>query len=538
MRGLMMDYQLTIPALMRRAETLSSQVEIVSRRQDKSIHRYRYGDMIRRAKCLAVALKDIGVGCGDRVATLAWNHHHHLESYFAIPAIGAVLHTLNVRLHPHELAYIAEHAGDRIVIADSSLLPLLDKLRARVKFDRVIVIDGHDQLRVGDMEYEELLANASVERFEYTDIDELDAAAMCYTSGTTGRPKGVVYSHRAIVLQAVDWTTADSVGIRRRDVLLAVPPMFHINGWGFPFIAALVGAKLVLPGRHLDPASLLELIETEHVTLSGGVPTIWLGVMHALDDGAHNVSSLRTLASGGSAIPVALMRAWEERYGVTMLHIWGMTEMTAVGTVSRCPPELDDAPADARYRRRAKQGTPASFVEVRARGDAGLVPWNGETMGEIEVRGPMVASAYYNNQEAADRFTDDHWLKTGDVATIDPSGCVELRDRSKDLIKTGGEWISSLALENALMGHPSVAEAAVIAVPHPRWGERPLAVVVLKPGRAASAADLREHLAPCFTKWSLPDAFEFVDEIPRTSTGKFLKAALRERYRAYRVDSP
>ena len=543
MRGLMMDYPLTIAAILRRVDALFSSREVVSRRADKTVHRYTYGDMSRRAKQLATALRSLGVERGDRIATLSWNHDRHLETYFAIPAAGAILHTLNLRLHPEELSYIVNHAEDRIIIVDRSLLPLFEKLREHVHPERVIVMgDGDDRLE-GALEYEDVLQTGDADRYDDRLVrDENDAAAMCYTSGTTGRSKGVVYSHRALALHCLNWTGADSLGIRGRDTILAVPSMFHIAGWGLPYIAAFVGAKLVLPGRHLDPASLLDLIETERVTLSAGVPTIWLSVLQALEAGAsHDISSLKTLASGGSAVPEALIRAWDERHGVTLLHIWGMTEMTAGGTIARCPPDLERAPVDRQYEWRAKQGIPNPFYEIRARGEAGIVPWDGRTMGEIEVRGPLVADQYYRGVDSAP-FTEDHWLRTGDIGTIDEHGCVEIRDRSKDLIKSGGEWIGSVALENAIMGHPAVAEAAVIGIPHPKWDERPLAVVVRKPGATVTGDELRAHLEGSFAKWSLPDAFEFVDAIPKTSTGKFLKAALRQQYRdrspATRVDLP
>jgi fatty-acyl-CoA synthase len=537
MRGLMMDYQLTIPAIMRRVETLSADVEVVSRRGNRGIDRYTYADMVRRAKQLAVALQDLGVRPGDRVGTLAWNHHRHLEAYFAVPAIGAILHTLNLRLHPKELATIANHAADRFLIVDRCLLPLLERFRPQLKVEAIIVMDDDGAVPDYAIDYDGLLARSDASRFVYPEPDEHDAAAMCYTSGTTGQSKGVLYSHRSIVLQSMHWTAADGFGLCRRDVVLSVVPMFHINGWGMAFTAALVGAKLVLPGEFLDPSSVLELIHNERVTLSAGVPTVWLGVLQALEkDHAHDVASLRTIIIGGSAVPEALLRGYD-RLSIRVVQAWGMTEMAAVGTVSLLPPHLDAAPPDDRYRARARQGAALPFVEIRARGENGFVPWDGESMGELEVRGPTVASQYYDNAAATECFTDDGWFRTGDIVTIDRQGSIEIKDRSKDLIKSGGEWISSVALENALMGHPAVAEAAVVGVPDGKWDERPLACIVVKPGCAASVDELRSHLAADFPKWWIPDAFEFIDAIPRTSTGKFLKSALRERYRGQR-DTP
>ena len=529
-----MDAQLTVPAILRRAETFFGGTEIVSRRADKSVHRYSYADMIGRAKRLAVALRELGIGPGDRVATLAWNHHRHLEAYCAITAIGAVLHTLNLRLHANDLSYIINHADDRALLLDESLLPLFEACSPHVNLHHVIVM-GAGSAPEGMIDFEELGASADPERFAYVDLDEREAAAMCYTSGTTGVSRGTLYSHRAIALQSLNWLIADLVGIRQRDVILPVVPMFHIQAWCLPFAALMAGAALVLPERFQDPASLVELITDEHVTVSAGAPAVWLAVLQALESSGRSgkIGYLEKLVIGGSAAPKAAVQAFQERHGVTVIQAWGMTETTSVGLVNALPADLETQAADVRYEWQARQGIPPPFVEIRARSDRGLVPWDDETLGELEIRGPTVARAYYNSPDAADRFREDAWFRTGDVVTINARGCVQLHDRTKDLIRSGSEWISSVALENALLGHPAVAEAAVIAVPHPRWQERPLACVVLKPGRTASAEELREHLAADFPKWWLPDATEFMDHMPRTSTGKLLKTVLRDRFKDY-----
>jgi fatty-acyl-CoA synthase len=544
MHGLIDNYQLTVPAILRRAATVFGGRPIVSRSADGSVHRYTYREMAERAHRLGGALQEIGIRPGDRVATLAWNHHRHLEAYFAIPSIGAVLHTLNLRLHHHDVSYIASHAGDAALIVDESLLPLVARLEwPRTARHLIVMRDDGATLEAvrGDnwpepIDYDTLLSGSDVAPIAHEVTDERSAAAMCYTSGTTGRPKGVVYSHRALALQALVLLTADNVGLSQRDVVMAVVPMFHINGWGLPFGAALAGSGLVLPGHRLDASSLLNLIASERVSLSGGVPTIWLSVLHMLDaqQDLHDVSGLRALIVGGSAVPEAMLRGYRERHGITIRQAWGMTETTSISTVCTLPTMLDDASLATQYGWLSRQGTPAPFFEIRARGDEGLIPWDGTAMGELEVRGPTVASAYFDEPGSADRFTDDGWFRTGDIVTIAPGGCVALRDRTRDLIRSGGEWISSMALENALMGHPAVAEAAVVAVPDAKWDERPLACVVLKPGATTTAEDLRQHLQATFAKWWLPDTYEFVDEIPRTSTGKFLKSALRDRFGATR----
>ncbi|WP_207635146.1 long-chain fatty acid--CoA ligase [Thermaerobacter marianensis] len=538
----MMDFPLTLLTIFRRAEALFGHREIVTRLPDKSFHRYTYRDFTQRARRLAVALQELGVGRGDRVATLMWNQYQHLEAYFGIPAAGAVLHTLNLRLHPSELAYIVQHAGDKVLIVDRTLLPLYQQFKDHVQLEHVIVVGGSVPAAAGPdggtlLDYEELLAAADPSRYREPDLDEREAAAMCYTSGTTGRPKGVLYSHRALVLHSLGTALPDGVGIGEADCCLPVVPMFHANAWGMPFTATMVGAKQVFPGPHLDPVSLLEDFAQERVTVTAGVPTIWLGILQELDKnpGRWDLSSLRAMLIGGSAAPKGMIRGFQERHGLRVVHGWGMTETSPVGTISRLPADLAGAPADVQYEVRAKQGRPLPLVEIRARNEQGIVPWDGQTMGELEIRGPWIAAAYYNAPEAADRWTDDGWLRTGDIVTIDPRGFVEIKDRDKDLVKSGGEWISSVALENELMAHPAVAEAAVIAVHHPKWQERPLAVVVLKEGHTATKEELIEFLRPKFAKWWLPDDVVFVPEIPRTSTGKFLKAALRERFRDHLV---
>ena len=528
MQGLIMDFELTIPVMLRRAEQLFGSQEIVTRLPDKSLHRYTYKDFIPRARRLGAGLAELGMGRGDRVATLAWNHYQHLEAYLGIPAFGGVTHTLNLRLHPNDLGYIAKHGGDKLLIVDESLLPLAQKFLAETDIEQVVVIGDAPE---GTISYEELIAGTD-DPGDYPELEERDAAAMCYTSGTTGHPKGALYSHRAIFLHTLVATMSGVLSISEADTVLPVVPMFHANAWGFPFSCTMVGAKQVFPGPHLDPPSLLELFQDERVTITGGVPTIWLGILQVLDQqpDAYDLSSLRAMIVGGAAAPRSLIEGFQERHGLNVLHAWGMTEMAPLGTTAQLPPDLEDASDDEKYAYRAKQGRPAPLVEIRARGEDGIVPWDGETMGELEVRGPWISSSYFDAPEAADRWTEDGWFKTGDVVTIDGRGCIEIQDRSKDLVKSGGEWISSVALENSLMGHPAVAEAAVIAVPDERWSERPLAVCVFKEGESATAQELREHLAASFASFQLPERFEFVDEIPKTAVGKFKKTALREQF--------
>ena len=539
MLGLTMDYSLTVAAIARRAETLFGNRPIVSRRPDHTLHRTTYVECLQRARRLAGALHALGVRPGDRVATLCWNHHRHLETYFAVPLMGAVLHTLNLRLHADELAYIARHAEDQVLVVDESLLPLLEKFRDRAAFRPVVVVTDGAAVPRGMLEYEALVAGAPEPLPDFPEPDERAAAVMCYTSGTTGRSKGVVYSHRALVLHSMATAMADSFAIQAADVVLAIVPMFHANAWGLPFTAALTGAGLVFPGPHLEPAALLELCHAERVTFSGAVPTVWLGVLEALDacPGMYDLSALRTIVIGGAAAPDSLVRGLEERHGLRPITSWGMTETAPVGTVGWLTPDGAALPAADRHSLRMKQGLPGALLERRVRNEQGEVPHDGVSMGELEVRGAYVASAYYRPEEDGGWFTADGWFRTGDIASIDPLGYLEIRDRTKDLIKSGGEWISSVALEGALMGHPAVAEAAVVAVPHPRWLERPLAAVVLREGRTAEPAELLAHLAGRFPDWWLPDDIVFVPAIPRTSTGKFLKSALRASLRGHYRES-
>ena len=532
MEGLIMDYELNIPAILRRGEQLFGEREIATRLPDRSWHRYTYAEFAPRARRLAAALRnELGLGDGDRVGTFCWNHYQHLETYIGVPVGGMVTHTLNLRLHPDDLTYIATHAGDRVLIADKVLWPLVENFRERVGFEHVIAV-GDGPTPDGAIEYEDLIASAEPGDLPDREIDERTAAAMCYTSGTTGQPKGALYSHRAIALHSLASAMAGVLSVTEGDSVLPVVPMFHANAWGFPFTCTLVGAKQVFPGPFLDGESLLEAFQQERITITAGVPTIWMGILAELDanPGKYDTSTVRAMVVGGSAAPQAMIEAFEKRHGLRILHAWGMTEMCPLGTVSELTSRELALSEEEQFRYRAKQGIPAPFVEMRARGADGIVPWDGQTMGELEVRGVWISSAYYETPEGTDRWTDDGWFKTGDIVTIEPHGYIEIQDRSKDLVKSGGEWISTVALENALMGHPAVAEAAVIAVPDEKWAERPLAVVVLRNGQTTTGDELREFLAPNFAKWWLPDRFEFVEEIPKTAVGKFRKTSLREMF--------
>jgi fatty-acyl-CoA synthase len=535
MRATMMQYPLTLNHILERAGKLYNKTEIVSRLADKSVHRYTYGDFYRRARQLAHGLQKAGLRRGDRVGTLMWNSYAHLEAYFGIPAAGGVLHTLNLRLFPEDIAFIANHAEDRFLIVDDALLPLYEKFKPQVNFERVFVFSLSGMpTPAGYQSYEDLLQSARGE-FVYPEIDENEPCGMCYTSGTTGRPKGVVYSHRSTVLHALVAAMPDQLGFTVDDVVLPVVPMFHANAWAVPYLCTLVGTKQVFPGPFLDPESVLELFEKEQVSVSAGVPTVWLGMLQALRQhpGRWQLTPKMRTIVGGSAVPEAMIRGYAE-LDIEVMQGWGMTETSPLATISRIIGRYKDLPPSERYAVAAKQGVFCPFVDIRIMADDGEAPWDGRTVGEVQVRGPWITEGYHAIGSPLENFTSDGWLRTGDVGMIDSHGMLKLTDRTKDLIKSGGEWISSVDLENAIMGHPAVQEAAVIAVPHPKWDERPLAVVVLKPSQQAGSEEIREHLAKQYAKWQLPDAVVFVDAIPRTSTGKFLKTKLREQYRDWK----
>ena len=537
----MMDVPLSLNHVLERAGALFPTQEIVSRRPDKSLVSHSYAQWHRRTRALAAALAGLGLQKGDRVATLCWNHHAHLECYFGIPAAGGVMHTLNLRLAPEEIGWIAADAQDRVLIVDDVLLPLYEQFKHLHPFEHVIVFPfSGARVPAGFTDYEAWLAAADPDAWSAAPHLETDPVAMCYTSGTTGRPKGVVYSHRSTLLHTLVGCMGDFWGLKGTDVLLPVTPMFHANCWGTPYGAILTGAKLVFPGPHLHPEDLLDLMTLEPPTLSLGVPTIWMGMIQAYSaaqDPAHPQhgrwklpQGMRSLV-GGAAVPESLIRAFDA-HGIWLLQGWGMTETSPLAAVSYPKAELRDAPPDERYRRAAMAGVPVPLVDLRIRGDDGQdAPWNGQAVGEIQVRGPFITGGYHAVPVSEEKFTPDGWLRTGDVASVDTLGFVRITDRTKDLIKSGGEWISSVDLENALMGHPAVAEAAVIAIPDEKWSERPLACVVIKPGHTAEPAALNAHLQQHhFAKWQLPERYEFIDAVPRTSTGKFWKLKLRERF--------
>ena len=546
MKGLMQDVPLTLQMVLERVATLYPNKTVATKTAD-GVRRRTYAELVGRVTRLAATLAQMGIRPGDRVATFAWNSDRHLELYLAVPCMGAVLHTLNPRLHPDQVRWIADHAADRIVFYDASLEPALDAVGELATVSALVRMNDLDDDNApslsGAVDYEQLLSEAD-ESFAWPALAEDDAAAMCYTSGTTGNPKGVVYSHRSSVLHSMASLFVDSIALCERDVVLPIVPQFHANAWGTAYAALMTGANLAMPGRFMaDPRSVAALTEAEGVTVSAAVPTVWFSVLQAIEAGQVDAAALRSLeriTCGGSAVPESLMNGYDA-LGIRIIHAWGMTETSPLASVARVTSGV--AP-DEVLRARLTQGLPLPTLKVRLETESGeIAPWDGETMGELQINGPWIADAYYDpdapdGRGGLDRFADDtagnRWLKTGDVAVIDDQGYIKLVDRTKDLVKSGGEWISTLELENLLLAHPKVTEAAVIAVPHPKWDERPLACVVAADD-SLTRDEVRSYLAEHIAKWQVPDDVVFIDEVPKTSVGKFDKKVLRDKFAGHQL---
>lgn len=535
---MMMDTPLLLTGFLERARRYYPNKMIVSRTSETMIHRFTYTTYVERTKRLADALTKIGMTKGMKVGSFAWNHHRHLEAYFAVPCAGAVLHMINIRLAPEHIVYVINHAEDEILLVDSDLYTLMAPLVPQfTTVKKIVIMQDTPKLPPAPTgitlyDYETLLAEASATFTFPEDLDENTPAGMCYTSATTGMPKGVVYTHRSLVLHSMISGLSDTLGLAERDVVMPIVPMFHANAWGLPFAAVNFGATQVLPGPAFTPALLLDLIEQEKVTITAGVPTIWLGMVKEQDNAPRDLSSLRLVVSGGSASPKGLIRKFEQDYGVPFLVGYGMTETSPLVSVSNFKKEMDDWTYEDKLELRATQGLTTPLIETRVINQHGEVPWDNETMGELIIKGPWIASGYYKDERTAEAFQNG-WLYTGDIAVMTPEGYIRITDRTKDLIKSGGEWISSVDLENALMTHPAVFEAAVVAMPHEKWQERPLACVVLKEEGAATKEELMAYLEQHVAKWWLPDEIVFIDEVPKTSVGKFLKAKIRDNIATY-----
>ncbi len=539
MHGLMMKMPLMISSLIRHADRYHGDTEIVSRLTEGGIHRYTYSDAHRRARQLANALTALGVRPSDRIATLAWNTHRHLELYYGISGIGAICHTINPRLFPEQISYIINHAEDAYVFLDLTFVPLAEKVAplCRTVKGYVVMTDrAHmpPQTSLPNVVCYEELVNGHSDDLEWPELDENTASSLCYTSGTTGNPKGVLYSHRSTLLHAYASALPDTLGLSANDAILPVVPMFHVNAWGLPYAAPLVGAKFVFPGPGLDGASLYELYENEKVTFTAGVPTVWLGLLQYVREKKLKFSTLKRLIVGGSACPPAIIRAFQDEYGVRVVHAWGMTEMSPLGTVNASKQKQGAWAPEQKFALQAKQGRPVCGVELKIVDSEGKeLPRDGKAFGDLLVRGPWVTNGYFKGEGGSP--LRDGWFPTGDVATLDPDGYIQITDRSKDVIKSGGEWISSIELENIAVGHPAVAEAAVISARHPKWDERPLLLVVKKPGANVSREELLKFYEGKIAKWWLPDDVVFVDSLPHTATGKLLKTKLRDDFRDYKL---
>ncbi|WP_078408554.1 long-chain fatty acid--CoA ligase [Priestia abyssalis] len=528
----MMDVQLTVPLMMERAEKFFGKKEVISR-TGSGIRRVSYSEIAERTRKLSSMLSHLGVQKGDKVGTFAWNHHWHLEAYFAIPGAGAVLHTINIRLDPKQIAYIINHAEDKVLLIDECFLPLFEQIKNDLPtVEAYIVMTDSEELPQTNFHpvyhYDQFIEQGNPQ-FEFCkDIKELEPAGLCYTSATTGNPKGVVYSHRSVVLHSMALGLADNAAVSESDIAMPVVPMFHVNAWGLPFAAVWFGTTLVMPGPFFTPKVLAELIESEKVTIAAGVPTIWMGLLKELEEKQYDTGSLRSVLCGGSAAPKAVIERFEKKFNIPFVHAYGMTETSPLVVLSRLKSYQSDIEDEEKYEYKAKQGLLVPGVEMKVIGKDGEVEWNGKEMGELLLRGPWIASEYYKDERSSDAFRDG-WLYTGDVVTVDEEGFIKIVDRTKDLIKSGGEWISSVDLENALMAQESVFEAAVVSIPHEQWQERPIACVVLKENMQGKVTkeELLQFLEPQFANWWLPDDILFLNEIPKTSVGKFLKRTLR-----------
>jgi len=538
MQGLMMDMPLLISGLLQHADRHHADAEIVSKTVDGSVHRYTYRDAHARARKLAGALQRLGVRPGERIATLAWNSYRHFEIYYAVAGSGAVIHTINPRLFPDQITYIANHAEDQYVFFDLSFAPLLEKLAPLLKTVKGYVAmcapEAMPKANIPDLLCYEALLEKEKDDLQWPSFDERTAACLCYTSGTTGNPKGALYSHRSTMIHAYGAALPDALNLSARDVVLPVVPMFHVNAWSLPYSCAMVGAKMVFPGPHLDGKSLHNLFETEGVTFSAGVPTVWLGLLSYMKEQKLKFSTLKRTVIGGSACPSAMIRAFQDEYGVEVLHAWGMTEMSPLGTVTTFKAKHAGWTKEQRVALQNKQGRAIFGVDMRIVGEDGSeLPNDGKAFGDLQVRGPWVIQSYFKG-EGGDPLKQG-WFPTGDVATLDPDGYMQITDRSKDVIKSGGEWISSIDLECIAMAHPAIAEAAVIGIKHPKWDERPIVVAVKKPGQEVSKEEVLRFYEGKIAKWWMPDDVVFVAELPHTATGKLSKLTLREKFREYRL---